>query len=68
MGGSGKLYIQNASTVVQREEGCRSAIDAPNGAVTLVGVDYYNNEGAAIAAQQTGGAPAHPGSVWRLWH
>ncbi len=57
MGGTGKLYIQNvspnASTVIQREEGCKDAINATNGAVSLVGVDY-NNDSAAIAAQQTG--------------
>jgi ribose transport system substrate-binding protein len=57
MGGSGKLYIQNVnangSTVVEREQGCKNAIDATNGAIQLVGVDY-NNDSAAIAAQQTG--------------
>ena len=40
-------------TVIEREQGCRNAIDATNGAVQLVGVDY-NNHSAAIAAQQTG--------------
>lgn len=44
IGGSGKLYIQNtspgASTSEQRVKGCKDAIDATNGAVTLVGVDY----------------------------
>ncbi|MBV9170348.1 MAG: substrate-binding domain-containing protein [Chloroflexi bacterium] len=56
MGGTGKLYIQNVnangSTVIEREQGCKNAIDASKGAVQLVGVDY-NNDSAAIAAQQT---------------
>ncbi len=56
IGGSGKLYIQNVnpngSTVIEREQGCKNAINATNGAITLVGVDY-NNDSAAIAAQQT---------------
>jgi ribose transport system substrate-binding protein len=56
MNGSGKLYIQNVnsvgSTVIEREQGCRNAIGATNGAVQLVGVDY-NNDSAAIAAEQT---------------
>jgi ribose transport system substrate-binding protein len=43
----------NGSTVVEREQGCKNAIDSTNGAVELVGVDY-NNDSAAIAAQQTG--------------
>jgi ribose transport system substrate-binding protein len=57
MNGNGKLYIQNVnsngSTVIEREQGCKNAIDATNGAIQLVGVDY-NNDSAAIAAQQTG--------------
>jgi ribose transport system substrate-binding protein len=56
MGGAGKMYIQNVnangSTVIEREQGCKNAIEATNGAVQLVGVDY-NNDSAAIAAQQT---------------
>lgn len=56
MGGTGKLYIQNVrpgvSTTDQREQGCREAIEATNGAVTLVGVDY-NEDSAAKAAEQT---------------
>ena len=56
MGGSGKMYIQNVnangSTVIEREQGCKNAIEGTNGAVELVGVDY-NNDSAAIAAQQT---------------
>lgn len=56
IGGSGKIYIQNVkpgvSTTDQREQGCREAIDATNGAVTLVGVDY-NDDSAAKAAEQT---------------
>ena len=56
IGGKGNLYIQNVkpgiSTTDQREQGCREAIQATNGAATLVGVDY-NDDSAAIAAQQT---------------
>jgi ribose transport system substrate-binding protein len=56
LGGSGKIYIQNVnmhiSTNAQREQGCRSAIQATNGAVTLVGVDY-NNDNPTTARQQT---------------
>jgi ribose transport system substrate-binding protein len=56
MGGEGQIYIQNVrpgiSTTDQREQGCREAIDATNGAVTLAGVDY-NDDSAATAAEQT---------------
>ncbi len=56
IGGKGKLYIQNVkpgiSTTDQREQGCKQAIQASNGAVTLVGVDY-NGDSAATAAEQT---------------
>ncbi|GAC1424236.1 MAG: ABC transporter substrate-binding protein [Ktedonobacteraceae bacterium] len=56
IGGKGKIYIQNVkpgiSTTDQREKGCKDAITASNGAVTLAGVDY-NNDSAATAAQQT---------------
>jgi ribose transport system substrate-binding protein len=56
MGGSGKLYIQNVnpgiSTTDQREQGCKEAIEATDGAVELVGVDY-NGDSAAVAAEQT---------------
>ena len=56
IGGTGKIYIQNVkpgvSTTDQREQGCREAIEATNGAVTLVGVDY-NDDSAAKAAEQT---------------
>ncbi|NTU78595.1 MAG: substrate-binding domain-containing protein [Chloroflexales bacterium] len=56
IGGKGELYIQNVkpgiSTTDQREQGCREAIDATNGAVTLAGVDY-NEDSAARAAEQT---------------
>jgi ribose transport system substrate-binding protein len=56
IGGSGKMYIQNVrpgvSTTDQREQGCREAIDATNGAVELVGVDY-NDDSPAKAAEQT---------------
>lgn len=56
IGGKGKIYIQNVkpgiSTTDQREKGCKDAITASNGAVTLAGVDY-NNDSAATATQQT---------------
>lgn len=56
IGGKGKVYIQNVtpgiSTTDQREQGCKEAIAASNGAVKLVGVDY-NNDSAAKATQQT---------------
>lgn len=56
IGGKGKLYIQNVkpgiSTTDQREQGCKDAINATNGTVTLVGTDY-NDDSAAKAAEQT---------------
>ncbi|HEX2911556.1 MAG TPA: ABC transporter substrate-binding protein [Chloroflexia bacterium] len=56
IGGKGKLYIQNVkpgiSTTDQREQGCKDAINASGGAVTLAGVDY-NGDSAAKAAEQT---------------
>jgi ribose transport system substrate-binding protein len=56
MGGSGKIYIQNVkpgiSTTDQRQQGCEEAIEATNGAVELVGVDF-NDDSSAIAAEQT---------------
>ena len=56
MGGKGKFYIQNVqpgvSTTDQRVEGCKKAIDATNGAVKLIGMDY-NDDNAAKAAEQT---------------
>ncbi|MFN8493943.1 MAG: ABC transporter substrate-binding protein [Caldilineaceae bacterium] len=56
MGGKGKMYIQNVkpgiSTTDQREQGCKEAIDATNGAVTLVGTDY-NGDDSSKAAEQT---------------
>jgi ribose transport system substrate-binding protein len=56
IGGTGKIYIQNVrpgiSTTDQREQGCREAIEATNGTVELVGVDY-NDDSAAKAAEQT---------------
>ncbi len=56
MGGEGKIYIQNVkpgiSTTDQREQGCIEAIEATEGKVTLVGVDY-NDDSAAKAAEQT---------------
>lgn len=62
LGGKGKIYIQNVSTSIstnaQREQGCRSAIQATNGAVTLVGVDY-NNDSSSTARQQTAAVLQH---------
>ncbi len=56
IGGKGKIYIQNVkpgiSTTDQREQGCKQAIDASGGAVTLAAVDY-NGDSAAKAAEQT---------------
>ncbi len=56
IGGKGKVYIQNVtpgiSTTDQREQGCKEAIAATNGAVTLVGVNY-DDDSAAKAAEQT---------------
>jgi ribose transport system substrate-binding protein len=56
IGGTGKVYIQNVrpgiSTTDQREQGCREAIEATNGAVELVGVDY-NDDSPAKSAEQT---------------
>lgn len=56
MGGAGKFYINTTqpgvSTVEQRVQGCKEAIEATNGAVELVGMDY-NNDQANIAAEQT---------------
>ena len=56
MGGAGKIYIQNVkpgiSTTDQRQQGCEEAIEATNGAVELVGVDF-NDDSSAIAAEQT---------------
>ena len=56
IGGEGKMYIQNVkpgiSTTDQREQGCKEAIEATDGKVTLVGVDY-NDDSAAKAAEQT---------------
>jgi len=56
MGGEGKFYIQTTqpgvSTVEQRVEGCEKAIDATNGAIELIGMDY-NDDNAAKAAEQT---------------
>jgi ribose transport system substrate-binding protein len=56
MGGSGKIYIQNVkpgiSTTDQRQQGCEQAIEATDGAVTLVGVDF-NDDSSAVAAEQT---------------
>ena len=56
IGGKGSLYIQNVtpgiSTTDERGQGCKNAIAAANGAVTLVGMDY-NGDSSATAAQQT---------------
>ncbi len=56
IGGQGKVYIQNVkpglSTVIQREQGFRSAVAATKGAVTVVKVDY-NNDSSTLATEQT---------------
>ncbi len=56
MGGKGKVYIQSVkptlSTVVQRAQGFRSAIEATGGAVTMVKVDY-NDDSSVLATEQT---------------
>lgn len=56
MGGKGKFYIQTTqpgvSTVEQRVQGCKNAIEATKGAVELVGTDF-NDDNSAKAAEQT---------------
>jgi ribose transport system substrate-binding protein len=56
LGGKGKIYIQtttkNTSTNEEREQGCKMAIQATNGSVTLAGLEY-DNDSTAIAMQQT---------------
>jgi ribose transport system substrate-binding protein len=55
IGNKGGLYIENVtpgiSTTDQRQQGCELAIQASNGAVTLVGSNY-DNDSAATASQQ----------------
>ncbi len=55
MGNKGGVYIENVtpgiSTTDQRQQGCVQAIQATNGAVTLVGSNY-DNDSAATASQQ----------------
>ena len=55
IGNKGGLYIENVtpgvSTTDQRQQGCIQAIQATNGAVTLVGSNY-DNDSAATASQQ----------------
>jgi ribose transport system substrate-binding protein len=55
MGNKGGVYIENVtpgiSTTDQRQQGCEQAIQATNGAVTLVGSNY-DNDSAATASQQ----------------
>jgi ribose transport system substrate-binding protein len=55
IGNKGGLYIENVtpgiSTTDQRQQGCEQAIQATNGAVTLVGSNY-DNDSAATASQQ----------------
>jgi ribose transport system substrate-binding protein len=57
IGGEGKIYIQDTtpgtSSTAQRVQGCKQAIAATNGAVTLVGVDYnYHNVSRSTAETQ----------------
>jgi ribose transport system substrate-binding protein len=54
IGGEGKVYIQNVkpgiSTTDQREEGCKQALENyPD--ITLVGVDYNNDDPSQAQAQ-----------------
>src|SRR5256884_2798767 len=55
IGNKGGIYIENVtpgiSTTDQRQQGCEQAIQATNGAVTLVGSNY-DNDSAATASQQ----------------
>jgi ribose transport system substrate-binding protein len=55
IGNKGGVYIENVtpgiSTTDQRQQGCIEAIQATNGAVTLVGSNY-DNDSAATASQQ----------------
>lgn len=55
IGNKGGIYIENVtpgiSTTDQRQQGCIQAIQATNGAVTLVG-NNYDNDSAATASQQ----------------
>src|SRR5713226_6740770 len=55
IGNKGGIYIENTipgiSTTDQRQQGCIEAIQATNGAVTLVG-NNYDNDSAATASQQ----------------
>jgi ABC-type sugar transport system substrate-binding protein len=55
--GEGKIYFQDTtsgtSSTAQRVQGCKQAIAATNGAVTLVGVDYnYHNVPKSTAKTQ----------------
>jgi len=54
IGGQGKVYIQNVkpgiSTTDQREEGCKAALESyPD--ITLIGVDYNDDDPAKAQAQ-----------------
>jgi ribose transport system substrate-binding protein len=55
IGNKGGIYIENVkpgiSTTDQRQQGCVEAIQATNGAVTLVGSNY-DNDSSAVASQQ----------------
>lgn len=55
IGNKGGIFIENVtpgiSTTDQRQQGCIQAIQATNGAVTLVGFNY-DNDSAATASQQ----------------
>jgi ribose transport system substrate-binding protein len=57
IGGKGKVYIQNqdpqATTAVLRAQGFKQAIDATNGAVTLVAETNYDKGSQATATSQT---------------
>src|SRR2546427_129720 len=55
IGNKGGIFIENVkpgiSTTDQRQQGCIEAIQATNGAVTLVGYNY-NGDSSAVASQQ----------------
>jgi ribose transport system substrate-binding protein len=63
IGGKGKVYIQNVkpgiSSTDAREEGCKEVI-AKNSAVTLVGVDYNDDDPAKAQAQVEAMLQANP--------
>ena len=55
IGGDGKVYIQNTapgtSSTAQRAEGCKQAIAATQGSVTLIGEDYNYNSASKASTE-----------------